>query len=92
MSCPSTGEAIDVWPAVFPRNPVFTFKPFSFSINSYLSSYYNKREPVNHFPDNFELSELVLETKDQQNGKEMSMEDCWLNGRFVPWQSMVSNL
>jgi len=25
MSCPSTGEAIDVWPAVFPRNPVFTF-------------------------------------------------------------------
>jgi len=22
---------------------------------------------------------------------EMSMEDCWLNGRFVPWQSMVNH-
>ena len=23
--------------------------------------------------------------------KEMSIEDCWLNGRFVPWQSMVNH-
>ena len=23
--------------------------------------------------------------------EEMSMEDCWLNGRFVPWQSMVNH-
>ena len=23
---------------------------------------------------------------------ELSVEDCWLNGRFVPWQSMVNHL